>query len=416
MKQTHNNNQQKSIKSVLSGKKGVFTIVSDLILSIFGLMLMNGMLQLLINPTLNKWAGENAFGNYQSVMAVVSIMGTTFGVAANYSKMVKSREKTDANSDYNIFLLIISILCIFVAAGTLFVYKSFNITHFILLTLLMIFTVLRYYGDVNYRMKLNYQGFFVYYVVITAGYCLGLLIYKYLSQQWMLTILAGEFAAVLFVFFTGDIFKGKNRLTPSPYFKENMKSMGILSATNFLSSIAQQADKIILRLAMDGSAVTTFYVSTLLGKVVSLLTTPLNGVLIGYLTKYEGKFTKKMFAAFAGILLGLGVLASGACYIASIIFVRFFYPGVFAEAKQYFFLANAGQVFYFISNCLMTVILRVSDEKYQMYINIIYAVLYAVTVIPCTMNYGIWGLTIALLITNAAKYFIVTAVGFKKAA
>ena len=88
------------------------------------------------------------------------------------------------------------------------------------------------------------------------------------------------------------------------------------------------------------------------------------------LTKYEGKFTKKMFAAFAGILLGLGVLASGACYIASIIFVRFFYPGVFAEAKQYFFLANAGQVFYFISNCLMTVILRVSDEKYQMYIKI----------------------------------------------
>ena len=205
MKQTHNNNQQKSIKSVLSGKKGVFTIASDLVLSILGLVLMNGVLQLLINPMLNKWAGEDAFGNYQSVMAVVSIMGTTFGVAANYSKMVKSRENKDANSDYNIFLLISSFLCIFAAAGTLFVYQSFNITHFILLTVLMVFTVLRYYGDVNYRMELNYQGFFVYYVVITAGYCLGLLFYKYLSQQWMLTILAGEFAAVLFVFFTGDI-------------------------------------------------------------------------------------------------------------------------------------------------------------------------------------------------------------------
>ena len=65
-------------------KKKTLSIASDLIYSIAGLMLMNGMLQLLINPTLNNWMGEDAFGNYQSVLAVVSIMGTTFGVAANY--------------------------------------------------------------------------------------------------------------------------------------------------------------------------------------------------------------------------------------------------------------------------------------------------------------------------------------------
>lgn len=396
-------------------KKKIFNIASDLVFSIAGLMLMNGMLQFLINPTLNNWMGEAAFGNYQSVFAVVSIIGTTFGVAANYSRMVRSRDKKDTNGDYNVFLTVIAVLCVAVAAGTLLVYKSFNAAHFILLSVLTVATVLRYYGDVNYRMKLNYKGFFVYYAIITAGYCLGLLLFKFVSPVWMITILAGEVAAVLFVFFNGDIFKGKNLLTRSEHFGGTMKSVGVLSATNLLSAVAQQSDKIILGLAMGGEAVTTFYVATLLGKVISLLTTPLNGVLIGYLTKYEGKLTRKMIAVFALVLLGLGLIALLGCFIASEIFVKLFYPDVYADAEQYFFIASAGQVFYFISNCLMTVILRVASEKYQMYINMIYVAIYAATVIPLTMSFGIWGMAIALLITNGLKFAITSAVGFVKA-
>ncbi len=399
---------------MIKNKKTLFTIATDLVFSIAGLMLMNGMLQLLINPTLNKWLGEDMFGNYQSIFAVVSIMGTTFGVAANYSRIVRSREKKDTNGDYNIFLIIISVLCFAVSAGTLLIFQSFSTTHFLMLTALMIVTVLRYYGDVNYRISLNYKGFFIYYAIITAGYCLGLLVFKYISTEWMLTFILGEAAAVIFVLFNGNIFKGDKLLTRSPEFGNSMKSVGILSATNLLSSIAQQADKIILRLAMGGEAVTTFYVATLLGKVISLLTTPLNSVLIGYLTKYDGKFTKKMFAIFTVALLGIGFVALFACYIASQIFVKLFYPDVFEEAKQYFFLANAGQIFYFIANCLMTVILRIASEKYQMYINIIYIIIFAATVIPLTISIGIWGITIALLITNAAKFAITAIVGFSK--
>ena len=93
---------------MLKNKKTVFTIASDLIFSVAGLMLMNGTLQLLIYSLLRKWVGNEAFGNYQSIIAVVSIMGTTFGVAANYSRMVRAREKKDTNGDYNIFL---SIFC-----------------------------------------------------------------------------------------------------------------------------------------------------------------------------------------------------------------------------------------------------------------------------------------------------------------
>ena len=221
---------------MIKNKNKLFSVASDLVFSVAGLVLMNGVLQFVIYSLLRKWVGNEAFGDYQSILAVVSIMGTTFGVAANYSRMVRSREKKDTNGDYNIFLTVISVLCVVVSAVTLVVYNSFSIAHFLLLSVLMVVTVLRYYGDVNYRIKLNYKGFFVYYAIITVGYCLGLVFFRYVSEQWMVTFIAGETAAVVFVLLHGDIFKGKKLLSPSPELGKTMKSVSILSATNLFSS------------------------------------------------------------------------------------------------------------------------------------------------------------------------------------
>lgn len=395
-------------------KKNILHMAGDLIWAILGLVLMNGMVQLLINPKLEQWMGEESFGDYQSVFSIVAIMGTTFGVAANFSRMVKSRVKKDRNGDYNIFLAISSAICVGAAAVALVIYDSFNAKDYILLIFLMIFTVLRYYGDVYFRLHLNYKGYFVYYAVITAGYCIGLLVFRYLFEDWIITFLIGEALAFVFVFFRGDIFRGKNLFKPSPYFKENSASMWILTGTDIITAVTQNADRIILNLTAGGAAVTTFYVSTLLGKVVSLLTTPLNGVMIGYLEKYDGKITKKIFSVFVFALLGLAILATLACYVASIIFVKIFYPNVFESAKEYFFFANAGQVFFFISNCLMTVLLRMANEKYQMGVNIAYAVVYAAAVVPLTIKYQIWGLVWGLMIANIFKFVLVSVIGYTK--
>ena len=398
---------------MLSKYKKLFSSVTgDLIYSIAGLCLMNGALQLLVNPLINSWIGEEKFGMYQSILAVVAIMGNTFGVAANYSRMVRHREKKDENSDYNIFLIAVAVLCIPVSVIALIVYHELTLPAILLLIPLMIFTVLRYYGDVWYRINLNYKVFFLYYLVITVGYCAGLLFCK-ATMRWEPAILLGEAAAFAFVFFTGKIYRGSS-LKKSENFSGSIKSISLLSGNNLISALAQNTDRIILQISAGGTAVTTFYVATLLGKIVSLFTTPLNGVLIGYLTKYDGKITKKMFLIFVAALLTIGLIAVAGCYIGSVIFVKIFYADVFEAAKPYFLLANAGQVFYFLSNCLSTAILRIANEKYQVYLNLIYAVLFAATVIPMTLSTGLQGLTYSLLIANAGKFIIATFIGLHK--
>lgn len=401
----------RELNSDTKNKKKYFHIATDLIWSIAGLVVMNGCMQLFINPTLQKWMGEVSFGNYQSVMAVVAIVGTTFGVAANYSRMVRSSDHKDRNGDYNIFLIISAVLCLAFSAVALIVYNAFNVKDYLLLFLLMVFTLLRYYGDVYFRLKLNYRGFFLYYCFITAGYCVGLAVFKFITNDWILTILLGELMAVVFVAIRGDLFKGKDVLKRSKHFKGTQKSVWTLTATNFLSALTQNTDRIILNLTSGGAAVSCFYVSTLLGKVVALLSTPLNSVIMGYLAKYNGKITKKFFAVLSSILLGLGLVAVVACYVASLIFVKLFYKDLYMTAKPYFLLANAGQVFFFLSNLLMTVLLKVGSEKHQFVVNIIYMAVYAALVIPMTMKMSTWGLVYALLIVNCLKFVGVSLFG-----
>ena len=68
------------------------------------------------------------------------------------------------------------------------------------------------------------------------------------------------------------------------------------------------------------------------------------------------------------------------------------YANVFEAAKPYFLLANAGQIFYFISGSLMVVVLNFTKEKYQLYINIVYLIVFAVVVIPAILMFGLNGI------------------------
>lgn len=391
-------------------------IASDVVWSVAGLVLMNGLLQLFVYPSMRSSLGSDRFGTIQSIFAVVSVMAVTFGSAANYSRMVGRTKKIDCNPDCNIFLSFVSLLCVPVSLVTLIAYKEFSWGGFILLTVLMIFSVLRYYGDVNYRLDLDFKGFFFYYAVISAGYLAGTLLFRYVSSSgpmYLVAIIIGEAACFVFAAFRGFVYKPPY-FAKSEHFKENERSMLVLSATNLIGALALNADKIILKMFSGGEAVTIYYLAALLGKVVSLLTTPLNGVLISYLTRYTGKITKKIFGIVALILVAVAVLATFVCYVGSYIFVKWKYPDDFSAAKQYFLIANAGQIIYFLSNTLMVVLLRFADEKYQAYVNIFYACVFAALVIPLTKFFGLTGIAWAIVAVNAIKFIAIIFVGMHR--
>lgn len=382
-----------------------------MIFSIAAVVILNAVIQLFIYPSFNGKLGAGLYGEAITVMSMVAVMGIGFGIAANYSRMVMSTRKREVKGDYNLFLLMVWVLCVPVAILTakLFI-SSYTVSTVVCIALLMICTVTRYYSDAEFKLNINYKGYFVYNICIAAGYCCGMPIF-FKTGNWMIPMIIGEAAAVVYTAIRGKLYRPP-LFKPSEYFKDDFRSFAVLCCSYVADTLIQNADRLLLNLMFsNGAMVTTFYNAALIGKVIALLTTSLNTVLIGYLSKFDGKFTRRFYNLIAGSLLAVGVVAALACTLVSHIFIRIMYPDTYEACKEYFLIANAGQVLYFVSSTIMIVVLRFAKEKYQMYMNVLYSVLYLIVVPVSTYFFEIWGLAFGILAVNLAKYIIVYFIG-----
>ncbi|HAS05575.1 MULTISPECIES: lipopolysaccharide biosynthesis protein [Clostridia] len=388
------------------------SLTGDFMYSMMGLIVMNGVIQLVLYPFFNRQLGADQFGVVLTLISLVAIMGSTFGTAANYSRMVTSMKEHDSNGDYNIFLCMIAVLSVLVSAAGLLWLKQFSVIVWIGYLALMIFTVLRYYSDVEFRLNLNYKRYFLFYLLISIGYLAGIALF-YVTHSWIIAMLCGECLAVFFVMAVGGIYKGK-KFKRSEFFKENMRSLMLLSGTELIAAVILNADRLILQAISGGVAVTIFYAATLVGKMVSLVSVPLNGVVIGHLAKYDGTIKKSTFVKLCLGSIAGSILINVVCYGVSYIFVRIMYADIFDMVKPYLWFANLGQVFYFIANTLTVILLRFTDEKYQLVINIVFLIAFVIIAIPMTMVWNLWGMAIALVIVNLIKILMIMIVGCRK--
>ncbi|MCR5557413.1 MAG: hypothetical protein K6F75_07660 [Butyrivibrio sp.] len=422
----------------------------DLIFSILALVIYNGVLQLLIYPGLNARMGAEAFGTVLYFISVISIMGAGFGTAASYSRMVAKKDRTQANGDYNVFLLMVagvSLVVSFVAivvvggsggnvSGAATASASGTVlglaptgASFVPVFVLMVVTVVRYYADVEYRMTIRFVDYCVFFAVVSAGYVVGLFVFDLLGRGtgtgttlnpgigggsfWWIVLLIGELSGILYTVIRGRIFRPPFTAFSSS-FRENLGSCWIISASNLLSALILNADRILLILMVGARQVTVFYTASLIGKIVAMLTTPLNGVIISYFTNYKIKLEKRTFGLISIGLLAVSVIGAGLCTAVSMLFVKLMYPDVFEAARQFFFPANLGQILYFVSGSLMVIVLSFTGEKLQLKINVIYVVLFAALVVPLTYFMGLKGLAYGLVVVNALRLIITAFFGIKK--
>ena len=177
----------------------------DFILSVSAVVIFNGVIQFLLNPYLTEQLGADKFGTVIYLISLISVVGA-FGTAANYSRMVVTAKRECSNGDYNRYFLVVAGIVLAVSAVGLVALKSFDPLYFVGYAALMFMTILRYYGDVEYRLSCNFKGYFVFYLLIAIGYIAGILLFRFTGSR-VVTMLIGEALAILFVGLKGKIFK-----------------------------------------------------------------------------------------------------------------------------------------------------------------------------------------------------------------
>ncbi|MBQ9910397.1 MAG: hypothetical protein IJM50_02760 [Lachnospiraceae bacterium] len=390
-------------------KKRFFT---DFIYGIIGLAVMNAILSLLVYPVIERRLGIELQGRVLFFMSMAQLIAGSLGSAANYGRMkIHSTERHTVNGESNIFLLIAAAITVIVTIAAILIKKDrADATVFGIMAVIFATTV-RMYADVEYRLSLNYKRFAVYYLLIGLGYGLGLLLFL-LTGRWVLVFLTGELFGILFVALTGTIFR-KPFFERTQRWKTHLATDGKLAVSYFLSDLVGVSDRLLFPLLLtNGDTFTSlYYYASLVGKITSLLSTPLNGVLSGYIAKKEEGIDRKTFLKIIAFLAGVFLAITAAAVGGSYLFVYLFYRSHFETVKGLFVIANAGQVLFFICNTLMVIVLRYTHERNQLIVNVIYILLFFGVTVPMILHFGLQGMAWGLLIVNGLKFLTYAAVG-----
>lgn len=412
---TRNDEAQEGAGTVKETKKGqlVKKLLSDSAWSIAGLVLMNMTAQFAVYPLWNRELGNEPYGRILYLIAGMNIIAVSMGVACNYARMKASAEGKTENRPYNRMLLITTcalvpwcvLVALFAGGGGL------NLPEAGLLILLGAASMWRYYADVEYRLKLDYKGFFIYYLVISVGYGIGVGLFLWL-KLWPLALLPGELAGIFLVYRRGTVLR-KIETENAGQDKAVTGMVTTLFVTEVISNLIVNGDRVLLNLLVNATAVTVYYQASLMGKTMTLVTTPLNSVLIGYLSRVKGGLTKKIMNLVTLACLAAVPAATLVATIGSHILIRILYPQNYELVSPYFIMANIVQVAFFVSGVAATVLLRFCKTGYQLYINLVYAGLFIVLCVPGVLLWQVDGLCVGMMAAGLLKLGYVLLLGYK---
>ena len=138
----------------LEKKEQKKSIAVNTLYTMGGLIFMNAVLQIVITPLLNRVMGAEQLGGLLYITGLIAIVCPSVGQALNTSRLVVRRNYAVTNGDYDWILLVFGAIGSGVA-----LWMSRNSLESIPMAigafLLFMFTVFRYYGDVEYRLNLN---------------------------------------------------------------------------------------------------------------------------------------------------------------------------------------------------------------------------------------------------------------------
>ena len=373
-------------------------ITSDLLWSFGAMILLNGIIQIVIYPLLQRRLGTDGYGEMLYQLSLITILGSGVGMATNNYRLLKQNDENLANGDY--LLCLFSMLLIGCVPILCMTYHSFHPLQLAAYLLLAVLIGLRYYSDVAYRLTLNYRMYFLYYAVLSAGYLIGMALWPFL-HSWIFVLLIGETACVLLCAFRGGIYaplKKKNS------FWVTEKQILVLSASYLLYNGVIQMDRVLLRNLLGSEAVSLYYVASLLGKILALVVGPLNAVMLSHLSKAKETLTKKAVLLILAAIIGVSGLFFLMITVAAPWITRILYPDI--DCGNMLFLANLGQVLCFAGSLILTVLLTMAPSYWQFLNQGIYVLVFVLAGYWGAAHNGLNGFITGILYANILRFVI----------
>ncbi len=387
-----------------------YHFLESVVLSVVALGIYNCVLQFLVYPTFNRVLGADGFGDVLTLLSIQTVLALSAGAGINYARMTNVPRFQAQNGDYNRPLALCGAAVALCSAAAA-VYFGYGVAAAFLYALLGVFTMLRYYASVAFRLEVNYRRNFLFYLLIALGYAAGTGLFMY-TKRWETVQLPGELLAVVYVLLCSGVLRPP-LWRKSARHREAVRSCCALIPAQFFTNLTMHADRLLIGTMLGGADVSLYYTASLLGKAMAMLTEPIAGVAIGFLARSK-RFGRREFLLCCAASLLCGSVLFALFIPLSPLLIGLLYPDVADSAAPYFLIANGGQILYFTANLLLVILLRLAQEKYQLYINLLYCAAFFALGIPALRAGGLGVFCRCVLALNALRLAAVIALGVFK--
>ena len=381
-------------------------IIYDVILNIVATFIPMFALQFIIMPQVALKISADSYGQLLAIMAFMYLSASSFGSVLNNSKLIhyKRYEGLKIRGDFNVYLSIFLVSNIIIMiVGLLYYGKSLDVFTFISLIVASIILLINTYASVEFRIKLNFMNILMNSIMLFFGYILGFILFL-VTGYWSLIYLCGFGLNIIYILKKTNILLEKFNRTSM--FKITLKEIILLLVSGVLVSLGAYVDKLIIFPLLGGTAVSIYYVATILGKTISIAIGPITSVLLSYLAHMK-KFSSNNFKLLLLISSIVGFIGYWSVILVSKPLLTLVYPQYVEEAIQYIAVTTLSIILTIISSVINSVLLKFSSAKWQIIINGVYMLIYILLSMYFLSLNGLMGLCVGILVANIIKLLII---------
>ena len=382
---------------------------TDIILNIIAGAMPMAMLQLIIYPKIAKVAGGDEYGLMLTIYSVWIMVSNSLGNVLNNIKLLKYPQyrKNGYAGDMPVILRNWTALNTLIVFAAVWAYcGEFSVSHVVLGILIAGAILLRAYLEVGFRIKLDYVAVIIDNGLLSIGFLLGFYIFR-LTGVWEFVFLFGYCISCAFCAVKTDLLKEPMRKTPM--YKGVIRDSYSLVTANVIDNVINYADKLLLYPLMGGTAVSIYYTATILGKIASMLTGPINSVVLSYITKWD----KARTHIFSKVLIA-GTAVTGLGYAATLILARpvlgMLFPQWIDRVMDIIAITTVAVMLSVMASILQPFVLKFCDVRWQILISSVSSSSYFCSALLLWKFYGLTGFCVGTVVGASIKILIMIIV------
>lgn len=395
------------------GKMSVKMFINDSIKTLLSTTFLMVVIQFVLFPYFsNKYTSE-VFGEILTIYSIFSISTVVIGNTLNNLRLLDSNiyKNKEFGIDY-LKLIVISIFFNILITTLIFIFNfKYNLSEIIILNIIIVIMILKNYLQVYLRLELLFNKLLVMSIIQSLVLIFLVYVLK-INMSWWIFILIGELAGLLYLLIQ-FVNKGYSFNATHINFKKINVKFWQLSSVNFVNNLIIYFDRFLIYSVLGGNVVTISFVATFVGKILSGIVSPINGVILTYISTRTQANTMKIYryAIFTSLIVGLLTILL-VLPISKYVVVHL-YDINYSSISRYLIIGNLSVITLIMGNILFPMNIKYTNIKYQTIVQTIYFILYFLLCIPLTLAWELMGFFIAVTSTNVIRYFLMIYTGFK---